>query len=820
MTSGKRFSLSRGLSLLLPLVASLCFLPSAAFAFQVKNVQSVSVSLSEEETEQSVNLQQPVDWSQTLLLNFQSSARLSGSAKENRKTLYAGEGDGAAAVFPESSSSVLYRRGLSQKPVNVPVEAVFYAVEFKEGVKVHRGITRFDPEVYAKNIQIPTIDPARAFPVLMMLSSDPETNQTESFAFKAVFKGNGMLHVARGPLPTQGRRYAQAYADVYWQVVEFDEGVTVRSGELKIINNNVTMRKVLPGLPLKNEKNTALFFNYSVAGKARGDDSQILVRGYIEDKESLRFSRGRPGDKGRGVSINLAWYLLEFEDGTSSQRGVVNFEEGETVKEIELQSVALGCSIPVVTAASSSSTEEEVPAVYDAERLGDHLFKAEMAAPDRLRLSRFDSEDYSERKVQVEWQVIEFAPFHLLTPLEGEVLRVGEPYDFVWNYAEGLNSSAGPAGIERADFEILYPGEQPPKTLPLVSGWPVREQAFRMTIPAELEGKITAGYPLRVKMTDQRKVPKVSLNPGPFAIKGWLKILEPKGGAVWLRDSASNKIRWQVEGIQGDVAIYYDAEGGKSDYAFGRDQFISKVEAGADPQVTYLWDDMPDLLSKRVRLKVMQVSDPTVFSISKFDFTVYPKITVTQPKAGETGWQAHTQRNVSWETNGRIESFNLLFRAREDAVWQKAVSSIAGGPAGSYSTVWDIPGEASGPATQLKVESAAEERVTGLYPAAQGPLFSVGPWIRLEGLPAEGTRFKILDTLTVRWTISGGINLVMIEYSTDGARSWTKQAVAEAADGFYKWNFVSFQAPRVLLRVSDLERPDVKDRSRIPFAVE
>jgi len=818
MTDGKILILLRRLFSLLPLFASLCTLTGSGYAFQVKQVQSVSVSLGAEETEQSVNLQQPVEWNQTLLLNFQSSPPLAGSAIENKRTLWAGEGDGASAVFPESSSSVLYRRGLSQKPVSLPLEAVFYAVEFKNGVKVHRGITRFDAEAYAKNIHIPTIDPSRAFPILMMLSSDPEANQTESFTFKAVFKGNGMLHIERGSLPAQGRRYAQAYADVYWQVVEFAEGVTVRSGELKMINNNATMRKVLPGLPLKSDKNAALYFNYSVGGKVRGDDRQILVRGYIEDKESLRFSRGMPGNKGRGVNINLAWYLLEFNDGTSSQRGVVDFGEGETAKEIDLQPVALGCSIPVVSAASMPAAAEEILR-YDAERLGDHLFKAEMTAPDRLRLSRVDAEDYQESKVQVEWQVLEFAPFHLLTPAAGEVLRVGTPYDFIWSYADGLNGSVSPPGAQQADFQILYFGREDTQTLPLVSGWPISEQAFRLTIPSEIAGKKTAGYPLRVNMADQRKVPRNSQSPGDFAIKGRLKILEPMGGAVWLRDSAANKIRWQVDGIQGDVAIYYDANGGKGEYAFSSEHFISKVEVGADPHVSYLWDDMPDLFSKKMRLKVMQVSDPTVFSISKFDFTVYPKITVIQPKAGETGWQAHTPRNVSWETNGRIESFNLLFRAREDSDWQKAVSDIAGGPAGIYSTAWTVPGEASGPATQLKVESADNERMFGVYPA-KGGFFSVGPWIRLEELPAEGTRFRTLDTLKVRWTVSGGIGLVMIEYSTDGARSWTKQAVAEASEGGYSWHFLNLQAEKVLIRVSDLEHADVRDTSTVPFAVE
>jgi len=819
MNHDKKIIIPHWLFLFPPMFFGIFFLASPASAFQVKNVQSVSVSLSEEETQQSVNLPETVDWSRTLLWNFQSSTALVGSSKENKRNVFAGEGDGFSAVFPESSASVLYRRGLSHKPVNGRLDAIFYAVEFKDGVKVHRGITRFDPEVYAKNIAIPTFDSSRSFPSLMMLSSDPQTNQTEAFVFKATLQNSGTLRIERGSLPTQGRLYAPAYADVYWQVVEFDEGVTVRSGELKIVNNNATMRKVLPGLPLKSFDQSMLLFNYSVNGKVRGDDSQIFVRGYIQDVESLRFSRGRSGDKGRGININLVWYLLEFDEGTSTQAGSVDFSEGETFKEIKIEPVAPCCSLPTVTAASMPAAEGDT-VIYEADHLADRLIKAEIVAPDTLRLSRQDSEDYQEGKVQAEWQVVEFAPFHLLTPAEGEVLRVGEPYDFIWSHADCVNSYRSMPGADTADFSLVYPPPlgHDPVVIPLLSGWKVADQAFRLTMPAEINGDETAGYPLRMQMKDRRAKPKTSLNPGGFAIKGRLKLLDPMGGAVWLRDGATNRIRWQVEGIKGDVAIYYDDDGGKSEYAFRRDHFISKVTAGGNPEVSYLWDDMPDLNSKKMRLKVMQVSDPTVFSISKFDFTVYPKITVTQPKAGETGWQAHTQRNVIWETNGRVERFNLLFRTGKDQVWQKAVSDITGGPAGSYSAAWDIPGEASGATTELRIESASNARVFGVYPPS-GQFFSVGPWIRLEGLPAEGTQFKTLDKLEVRWAFEGAIGLVMIEYSTDDARSWIKQAVAEAADGVYAWHFLNLQAEKVLIRVSDLEHSDVRSTSTVAFAV-
>ena len=117
MTHDKKLISPRWIPLCFSLFAGFCLLAPSASAFQVKNVQSVSVSLSEEETEQSVNLPEAVDWSRTLLWNFQSSPALVGSSMENKKIFFAGEGDGFSAIFPESSSSVLYRRGLSQKPV-------------------------------------------------------------------------------------------------------------------------------------------------------------------------------------------------------------------------------------------------------------------------------------------------------------------------------------------------------------------------------------------------------------------------------------------------------------------------------------------------------------------------------------------------------------------------------------------------------------------------------------------------------------------------------------------------------------------------------
>ena len=121
------------------MLAGLCLQATPAQAFQVKNVQSMNVSLSEEETNQSVNLSGPIDWSRTLLWNFPTTPPLIGSSPGNRKMNYAGEGDGYAAIYPESSTSVQYRRGLTQKPTGQSMQSVFYAVEFKDGVRVLRG---------------------------------------------------------------------------------------------------------------------------------------------------------------------------------------------------------------------------------------------------------------------------------------------------------------------------------------------------------------------------------------------------------------------------------------------------------------------------------------------------------------------------------------------------------------------------------------------------------------------------------------------------------------------------------------------------------
>jgi hypothetical protein len=188
-------------------------------------------------------------------------------------------------------------------------------VEFGQGVTVQRGSQLVDGTVRVNGavvVSLATVDPSHSFP-LISIRGDGTGMGSNNF-IRARLSGPATLELASTASPDPG-----TYVD--WQVVTI-EGTPVQHGSAAIgAGQTAATAQALPFEPWQ----TWLIYSYAYDGSSPAPPSRAAVRGGLDGSSQISFDR----DDGSAGSVDVAWSLVQFTDGTSIQHGIETFAATE-----------------------------------------------------------------------------------------------------------------------------------------------------------------------------------------------------------------------------------------------------------------------------------------------------------------------------------------------------------------------------------------------------------------------------------------------------------------------------------------------------------
>ncbi len=694
-----------------------------AFAVQINRVQHGKVLFAAGEMERTYVLPYPVNPEQSLIV-------VSATSPDNGADDLAVK---VAAYFNDSRTVRIVRlKG------GFALEAAVSVAEFKKGVRVHRGVSGFAPDIHQKQIDLPKIDIKNTVVFLNPVASECEYSQRAYLYFlpqffdthtltvkrtEAVLKADKAADKSAGKKGKVAELVSMPRAEVYWQVMEVTDGAKVQQGSAKLPNFSSDVSAYFSEA-VANLDHSFIQFHWIAGQKTYGRTELVGLREDFSERSRVLFKR-RQSTKETDTNLEIQWSLVELQASSHSvQRGLARFDSGTRENKIKIKKANASRALVLLHYAGSESKAS------DGKPAGARSFVSELTGDEELTIRR----GKATMDMEVAWTLIEFAPLTLEAPRGGEVLRVGEPLELVWDYAaDTLLKGKGPAGEQLVDVQVSFEGGRDLFPHILAHDLLVTAGNFKWLIPDTVNDKSVISRDVFVRVVMKGISDKNSdENRAPLEIKGVIKLITPQGGERWYVGETERKIEWEYKGRLGVLSIYYDRESSYGFDPFPRTQRIARVVPGKNGKGAFTWNPIPDLSLTRARIKVVSEADETVYSSSEKDFEIVPRIDLQISAKDAEAYDAGRFLDLKWATTGTIDFFSLYYQTDMYADWKLAKAKIPGVAAGNYSFRWLVPAEAESDTLRLKITKTSDLKVFDTGPDDLGGFITVRPWIQLK----------------------------------------------------------------------------------------
>jgi|GEM_PF-1141504 len=277
-----------------------------------------------------------------------------------------------------------------------------------------------------------------------------------------------------------------------------------------------------------------------------------------------------------------------------------------------------------------------------------------------------------------------------------------------------------------------------------------------------------------------------------------IKVTSPDGGEGWTIGSTQT-IKWTTN-ISGNVKIELSNDGGAT---YGNN-LVSSVSASAGVYSL----TVPDIPTRRARIKITSLSNPNIYDESDADFTI-GSINVTSPAGGEI-WQAATVQKIKWNSKGVVA---VAIEYTTDGTTWHSITPVTNAVTGSYA--WSIPTSLDG--SNIKIRVRDYETGTDIYDVSNP--FTITSLRLLT--PSGGEAWQAGSTHKIKWSANAAINNVTLQYSTDGGGSWTEIAKnVNAADQVYSWSIPgAISSKQMYVRIINEDNVNITATNSTPFKV-
>jgi hypothetical protein len=267
----------------------------------------------------------------------------------------------------------------TEAPDQTPaIQIQWYVAEFSQGVRVQRGSASMGSTTV--NVPLTPIDTSRSFPIVTYRVTGNIYDNTDYVRAKITNATNLELTMdATG-------------GTAEWQVVEYGNAA-VQSDEIAFAAGDATRTAILSPV---NASKAWLLYTFQSATGTEALISQKLVYGILSNSTALTFNRNNTGQ-----TLALSWYLVEFNDNTTVQRGSAELGPASIEQNQPLSPITLNASLAVgghwQRGGASNYSSDDNP--------GTGWFQLNLTNTTNLRIERGAALDST---AHLPWQVVSF----------------------------------------------------------------------------------------------------------------------------------------------------------------------------------------------------------------------------------------------------------------------------------------------------------------------------------------------------------------------------------------------------------------------------
>jgi len=379
--------------------------------------------------------------------------------------------------------------------------------------------------------------------------------------------------------------------------------------------------------------------------------------------------------------------------------------------------------------------------------------------------------------------------FTLLSPNGGEMWRIGEQQVIEWT-TQGSNSRVN------LDYRT-YGGENDTTGV-----WKSIRQGERnkgrmiWTVADDVASFV------KLRVSDSTEEHAFDESDKSFKILGDFKIVAPAHGEV-LQVESRTLLTWDTVGNIQNVKLDYYASHDDYDPPVNA-EFIT-IEPSLKDKGSYYWS-VPDTVKEYVWLRISDVFNPDSFGLSAKPFKIRGRFELMLSE-GRKNWQVGSVQTLNWKTTGSIPQVDLFYSIVNKTPWKLIAKAISN--SGTYG--WEIPHDVAQD-VKLRIQSANNPNIfheTSDY-------FSIAAQFKITS-PAAGETFKVGEESQIKWTTTGSVNKVWLEYSTTGEQ-WHAMTGPMPAVGSYLWSVPDRISSIARVRIYDGDNRDT-DAVSEPFHI-
>lgn len=286
-----------------------------------------------------------------------------------------------------------------------------------------------------------------------------------------------------------------------------------------------------------------------------------------------------------------------------------------------------------------------------------------------------------------------------------------------------------------------------------------------------------------------------------ISLTGTVVVNSPNGGENWIVDS-TYAITWESTGVD-DVKLEYTTDNGSN--------WLEIVQS-TKSSGSYEWT-IPDTPSEECKMRISDVSNPSVSDVSDGIFTIshtiLPTITVLSPNGGEN-WIVGNTYAITWESTG-IDDVKLEYTTDNGSNWTIITITASDG---MYE--WTIP---DNPSVNCKIRVSDSDNPNVFDESDNTFTISQDNSTSLMLLSPNGNEiWKIGNTYAITWE-DVNVNDVTILYSTNNGNDWITIESAVASTGSYNWIIPNTPSTNCKVMIHDEESLFTFDTSDDPFAI-
>lgn len=366
-------------------------------------------------------------------------------------------------------------------------------------------------------------------------------------------------------------------------------------------------------------------------------------------------------------------------------------------------------------------------------------------------------------------------PITVNSPNGGEIWTVGQIHPIHWDWSGRFSA---------VRLEYSSDGGNTWRT---IAANTENNGAYLWTVPG------TPCSACKVKITNTTDPNAFDMSDVNFAIVlPTITVARPNGGETYVAGE-TRPIHWDWTGRFSGVRLEYSTDSGAT---------WRTIAQTADNDGAFAWN-VPNTLSPSCRLKVTDAADPNAFGISQANFTIGTRasatpILLTSPISGDT-FVVGRDRYLTWVSSPGIREVKIEYSANGGSTWDMISASTTND--GGFK--WKIPNT---PCTNCKVKISD---VSNPSTFATGDAFTIAAQTLALTSPRAVDSWVAGRRYYITWNWTGGMNMLKLEYSTNGGSTWDLITATTTNDGGYLWQVPNKPSSNVLVKITNTENTQV-----------